>query len=65
MRNWTLPQAEDLFNRIEAKKAKYIHSLLQSVEFVTQHFPYHDTAARRETSWLVTAQNRLMEEFAQ
>jgi hypothetical protein len=65
MRIMTLAQAEDLYKRLDAKKADYIHERLQDSAFVLQHFPFHETAARRDVLWLSRAQDRLLEEFAQ
>lgn len=63
MHNYTVEQAETLFNRIEEKKAEIIAEKLQDAQFVAQHFPYQERAARQFTSWMATLQLRLMEEF--
>lgn len=64
MRTYTLIQAEDLYNRLDRKKAEYLHERLQDGAFVLKHFPFHEHAARREVTWLSRAQDRLLEEFA-
>lgn len=63
MRNMTLANAENLFNRIEGKKVEYLNRRLQDRDFVSQHFPYHEQAARRDVLWLSRFQDRLIEEF--
>lgn len=63
MRNMSLANAEILFNRIEGKKTEYLHQKMQDRDFVTQYFPYHMEAARRDVLWLSRIQDRLIEEF--
>jgi len=63
MRNLTLQQAEDLFNRIEAKKGEIIAYRMGDQTFVTAHFPYQEFAARKSVNWLSRMQDRLLEQF--